>query len=129
TGLARSEHVKAGAVHDDHPLLADADSTTRGRADCARHFGDSPERRLVGAVVLRDVKRMLLDEIEPLAQLERRADRLAVVFRDAEQAVDSVVAFGILDAAGADERSVHRLSAGKYFDSRSEERRVGKECR
>src|SRR5437667_6938343 len=60
---------------------------------------------------------MFLDEVQPLAQLERGADRLAVVFGHTEKTIDAIVAFGIFDAAGADERSVHRLSAGKYFDS------------
>ncbi len=51
-----------------------------------------------------------------LAQLEGRANGLAVVFGDAKQAINSVVAFRILDAAGAHQRSVHRLRGGKYFD-------------
>src|SRR5437764_14902036 len=75
------------------------------------------KRRLVGAVVLRDVERVLLHEIEALAQLEGRADGLAVVFGDAEQAVDAVVAFRILHAAGAHERSVHRLRGGKNLEA------------
>src|SRR5207302_2283121 len=107
----------AGSVRDDHPVLADADAANRGRADFARNFRNSPERWLVGAVVLRDVERMLLDEIQPLAQLEGRADRLAVVFGDTEKPVDTVVAFGIFDAAGADERSIDWLHCGKNLDS------------
>src|SRR5713101_291009 len=60
---------------------------------------------------------MFFHEVEPLAQLEGRAYRLAVVFGDAEQAFDSVVAFRILDAAGAHQRSVHRLRGGKNLDA------------
>src|SRR5262249_20068301 len=69
-----------------------------------------------GAVVLRGVEGMLLDEVKPLAQLEGGADGLSVVLGDAEQAVDAVVAFGILDAAGAHERSVYGLRGGPDFD-------------
>ena len=116
-GLTAAENIKAGSVRDDHPVLADADAANRGRADFARNFRNSPERWLVGAVVLRDVERMLLDEIQPLAQLEGRADRLAVVFGDTEKPVDTVVAFGIFDAAGADERSIDWLHCGKNLDS------------
>src|SRR2546427_11168558 len=60
---------------------------------------------------------MFLHEVEPLAQFECRANRLAVVFGDAEQTIDAVVAFRILDAAGAHERSVDRLSSGKNLDA------------
>ena len=60
---------------------------------------------------------MLFHEIEALAQLERGANRLAVVFGDAEQAVDAVVAFGILDAAGAHDRGVHGLRGGQDLDA------------
>src|SRR5262249_13090304 len=42
---------------------------------------------------------------------------LAVIFGDAKQAVDAVVAFGIFDAAGAHKRSVHRLRGGKNLDA------------
>src|SRR5260370_30550035 len=98
--LAAAENVKAGAVRDDHPILADAHTAHRGRADFARNFGGGPQRWLVGAVVLGDVKRMLLHEIESLAQLEGRPNGLAVGFGDAEQAGAPVVSLRILDSAG-----------------------------
>ena len=116
-GLATVENVQPGAVRDDHPVFANADPAHGRRANFARNFGDGPKRRLVGAVVLRDVERVLLHEIEALAQFEARADGLAVVFGDAEQAVDAVVAFRILHAAGAHERSVHRLRGGKNLEA------------
>ncbi len=114
--FAAIENVESGAVRDHDPVFADADAAHRGRAEAARDFRDRPQRGLVRAVVLRGVQRMLLHEIETLAQLERRANGLAVVFGDAQQAVDAVIAFGILDAAGAHQRSVHWLWSGKDFD-------------
>src|SRR5207245_1581121 len=116
-GLTAIENVQPGAVRDDHPVFADAHAADGRRPDFARNFRDGPERRLVGAVVLRDVQRMLLHKIQALAQLEGRADGLAVVFGDAQQAVDAVVALGIFDAAGAHKRSVHGLGGGKNLDA------------
>src|SRR5262249_38813100 len=114
--FATAENVKSSAVRDDYPILTDADAAHGRRADFARDFRDGPERRLVGAVVLGDVERMLLHEVEALAELEGRANRLAVVFGDAEQALDAVVAFGIFDPARTHERCVHWLRGRENFD-------------
>ena len=119
--LAAAEKIEAGAVRDDHPIFADTDAANRRRAELARNFRDAPERGLVGAVVLRRVERMFFDEIEALAQFERGANRLAVVFGDAEQAVDAVEAFGIFDAARAHDRRVDGLSGRRDLDAVDEE--------
>ncbi len=116
-GLATVEDVEAGAVRDHYPIFAEADATDRRRAQASRNFRDGPQRGLIGAIVLRGVQRMLLHEVKALAQLERRANGLAVVFGDAQQAVDAVVAFGIFDAAGAHQRSVQRLRGGENFNA------------
>jgi len=52
-------------------------------------------------------------EVEAFSQLESGANGLAIVFGDAEKAVDPIVAFGIFDAAGAHQRSVHGCAVGK----------------
>src|SRR5262249_22927904 len=114
--LAAVEDVQAGAVSDHYPIFADADSAGGRRAETAGDFRDGPQRGLVGAVVLGGEERMLLHEVETFAQFEGGANGLAIVFSDAEQAVDAVVAFGIFDAAGAHERSVERLGGGENFD-------------
>ena len=74
--------IEAGAVRDDNPVFADADAADGRRAQTPRDFGDGPERRLVCAVILRDVERMLFHKIEAFAQFEGGADGLAVVFGD-----------------------------------------------
>src|SRR5262249_39840558 len=116
-GLAAVENVEAGAMGDNDPVFADADAADRRRAQTARDLGDRPKGRLVGAVVLRDVQRMLFHKIEALAEFECGTDRLAVVFGDGEQAVDAVVAFRILDAAGANGGGIRRLCSGRDFDA------------
>src|SRR5277367_2431265 len=68
--FAAAEKVKAGAVRDDHPVFSDAYAAHGGRADSVRDFRDRPQRRLVGAVVLRDVQGMFFYEIEAFAQGE-----------------------------------------------------------
>ena len=103
-------------MRDDHPIFPDAHAAHGGRADFARNFGDGPERRLVGAIVLGDVERMFFHEVKTLAQLEGGADGLAVVFGHTEKTIDAIVAFRVLDAAGADQRGVYRLRGGENFD-------------
>src|SRR5579863_6172783 len=103
-------------MRDDHPVFADADAADGGRAETAGDFRDAPECRLVDAVVLRGVQRMFFYEIEALAQLECAANGLAIVFADAEQAVDAVVAFRIFDAAGANDGIICRRVGWKDFD-------------
>ena len=66
---------------------------------------------------MRGVQGMLFHKVEALAQFERGADGLAVVFGDAEQAVDAVIAFGIFDAASTHQRGIYRLLRRENFDA------------
>src|SRR6266567_1222841 len=116
-GLAAAENIQTRAVRDQHPIFADAHTANGGRADFARNFRAGPERWLVGAVVLRGIKRVFFHKVEAFAELEGCAQGLAVIFGDAHQAIDAVVAFRILDTAGAHQRSVHRLRSGENFDA------------
>src|SRR5260370_6309905 len=100
-----------------HRIYDNTDSADGGSAVFARDFADGSERRLVGAIALGNVQRMFFHEVKALAQLESRAQRLAVVFRDVEQTIDAVVAFRVLDAAGAYQRGVHRLRGRKNLDA------------
>ncbi len=70
-------------MSDDYPIFAEAYSANRGRAYFAGDFVDRPEGRLVGAIVLRYMERMLFYEVETFAEFECRANGLAVIFGDA----------------------------------------------
>src|SRR5580692_9614220 len=99
------------------PVFADAYAADGRRAEAPGDFRDGPQRRLVGAVILRDVQRMLFDKVEAFAKLEGGADGLAVIFRNAHEAVDAIVAFGILDAAAAYDGGVDGSGRGENFDA------------
>jgi hypothetical protein len=60
---------------------------------------------------------MFFDEVKPLAQFECSANGLAVVFGDAEQAIDAAIALGIFDAAGTDDRRERGLRGGRDLDT------------
>src|SRR5580692_1133444 len=60
---------------------------------------------------------MLFHKIEALAKFEGCANGLAVVFSNAHEAVDAIVAFGILCAARTHDRRVHGSRRGKDLDA------------
>src|SRR5205807_9408899 len=67
-----------------------------------------PGRRLIEAVVLSDVQAVLLDEVQPLAQLEARAHGLAVVHRHLQEPIYAIEALGIVHPAAAHQADVGR---------------------
>ncbi len=122
--LAAIENVHPGAPGDHGPVLARVHAGDRRRADRARHFVDRPGSGLVHAVVFGDVERAVLHEVEALAQQERRAHGLPVVFGNAHESADAVVAFGIFGERRAHQRSVVRLGRGKNLDVVDQKSRI-----
>ncbi len=64
------------------------DAVRRWRAHLVRNFLDLPERGLVDAVGGGDVHAALFDEVQIVAQRERGANSLPVIFRDAHDAAE-----------------------------------------